>query len=87
MNTASPNISPAVDEKLSWFTRICYGFGDTACNVVAGAMTILTFFYTVASTASPMSLWVSLLNAQILNGANPVLGSCGRAFLSACRLF
>lgn len=32
--------------KLSWFTRISYGLGDTAQNVVWGAMSILTFFYT-----------------------------------------
>jgi len=29
---------------LSVWTRICYGLGDTSCNIAWGAMGILTFF-------------------------------------------
>ena len=29
----------AGNERLSWFTRISYALGDTATNIVAGAMT------------------------------------------------
>ena len=36
----------AATAKLPWITRIAYGLGDTAQNVVWGAMGILTFFYT-----------------------------------------
>ena len=32
---------------LTWGTRISYGLGDTACNVVFGMITaLLTLFYT-----------------------------------------
>lgn len=32
---------------LGWGTRIAYGLGDTACNVVFGMITaLLTLFYT-----------------------------------------
>ena len=30
-------------ERLSWLTRISYGLGDTAQNVVWGAMSILLY--------------------------------------------
>ena len=36
----------AASGKLSWFTRIAYGLGDTAQNIVWGAMSIITLFYT-----------------------------------------
>ena len=36
----------AAGGRLPWMTRIAYGLGDTAQNVVWGAMGILTFFYT-----------------------------------------
>ncbi|MDU7649181.1 MAG: hypothetical protein E7K17_14560 [Klebsiella michiganensis] len=42
-------LSPAAarGDKLSWATRIAYGGGDTACNVVFGMIgTVLTLFYT-----------------------------------------
>ena len=33
--------------KLGWGTRVAYGCGDTACNVVFGMIsTLLTLFYT-----------------------------------------
>ena len=40
------NNAQASSGKLSWTTRVAYGLGDTAQNVVWGAMSILTFFYT-----------------------------------------
>lgn len=38
---------------LSWLTRVAYGLGDTSCNVVWGAMGILTYFYTDYAGVSP----------------------------------
>mgnify|MGYP000196475742 CR=1 FL=1 len=37
------NNAQASSGKLSWTTRVAYGLGDTAQNVVWGAMSILTF--------------------------------------------
>ena len=73
MADMSPNVSPAVDERLSWFTRICYGFGDTACNVVAGAMTILTFFYTDYAGVEPTTVGLVMLLSRCFDGVSDVL--------------
>ena len=73
MSTATQNISPAADERLSWFTRICYGFGDTACNVVAGAMTILTFFYTDYAGVEPTTVGLVLLLSRCFDGISDVI--------------
>lgn len=45
----------AVDnrDKISWGTRVAYGLGDTAQNIVWGAMSILTFFYTDYAGIAP----------------------------------
>ena len=73
MSTAAPGVSPAVDERLSWFTRICYGFGDTACNVVAGAMTILTFFYTDYAGVEPTTVGLVMLLSRCFDGVSDVI--------------
>ncbi|MBQ4405286.1 MAG: MFS transporter [Selenomonadaceae bacterium] len=73
MSTATPNVSPAMDERLSWFTRICYGFGDTACNVVAGAMTILTFFYTDYAGVEPTTVGLVMLLSRCFDGVSDVI--------------
>ncbi|WP_337778222.1 hypothetical protein [Mitsuokella jalaludinii] len=42
---SNPGAAPAESgAHLPWLTRIAYGLGDTAQNVVWGAMGILTFF-------------------------------------------
>ena len=73
MSTATPGVSSAVDERLSWFTRICYGFGDTACNVVAGAMTILTFFYTDYAGVEPTTVGLVMLLSRCFDGVSDVI--------------
>ncbi len=54
-------LSPAAarGDKLSWATRIAYGGGDTACNVVFGMIgTVLTLFIpTMSASASPPLAW------------------------------
>lgn len=37
------NNTQAATGKISWLTRVAYGLGDTAQNIVWGAMSILTF--------------------------------------------
>ena len=73
MSTVAPGVSPAVDERLSWFTRICYGFGDTACDVVAGAMTILTFFYTDYAGVEPTTVGLVMLLSRCFDGVSDVI--------------
>ena len=52
MATTAQTVSQTA-QPLSWFTRVAYGLGDTSCNVVWGAMGILTFFYTDYAGVSP----------------------------------
>ena len=44
---------------LGWGTRIAYGLGDTACNVVFGMITaLLTLFYTITAVFRSLpSVW------------------------------
>ena len=63
----------ADDGRLSWFTRICYGFGDTACNVVAGAMTILTFFYTDYAGVEPTTVGLVMLLSRCFDGVSDII--------------
>ena len=53
--------SNAATEQLSWKTRIAYGLGDTAQNVVWGAMGILTFFYTDYAGIDPAMVGMVML--------------------------
>ena len=56
---AEPNAAAAIDErdKVPWLTRVAYGLGDTAQNIVWGAMSILTFFYTDYAGINPATVW------------------------------
>lgn len=60
-------------EKLSWFTRIAYGLGDTAQNVVWGAMSILTFFYTDYAGISPVTVGLVMLLSRCFDGVSDVV--------------
>ncbi|XOQ26457.1 MAG: hypothetical protein ACFWTM_09015 [Mitsuokella multacida] len=59
-------------DKLSWFTRISYGLGDTAQNVVWGAMSILTFFYTDYAGVDPAVVGVVMLLSRCFDGFSDV---------------
>lgn len=60
--------------KLSWTTRIAYGCGDTACNVVWGSVsTILTLFYTDYVGVSPVTVGLVMLLSRIFDGVSDVV--------------
>ena len=70
-NTAS---SPAgANERLSWGTRISYGLGDTAQNIVWGAMSILTFFYTDYAGIDPAMVGMVMLLSRCFDGASDLI--------------
>ena len=61
--------------KLSWSTRIAYGLGDTAQNVVWGAMSIITLFYTDYVGIDPSVIGMIMLASRIFDGlADVVMG-------------
>lgn len=60
-------------ESLSWLTRISYGFGDTAQNVVWGAMSILTFFYTDYAGVDPAIVGMVMLLSRCFDGISVVI--------------
>ena len=79
------NNAQASSGKLSWTTRVAYGLGDTAQNVVWGAMSILTFFYTDyagidASVVGLVMLLSRCFDGVSPNGVNLDLGFYGLAY-------
>ena len=54
--------------KLSWLTRVAYGLGDTAQNIVWGAMSILTFFYTDYAGIDPAMVGMVMLFLRYHHG-------------------
>lgn len=67
------NIAQASTGKLSWSTRIAYGLGDTAQNVVWGAMSILTFFYTDYAGIDPAVVGLVMLLSRCFDGVSDVI--------------
>ena len=69
---------------LSWKTRVSYGLGDTACNVVYGMIgSLLTIFYTDYVGISAAAIGVIMLISRIFDGCsdvNPDHGSYGWRF-------
>lgn len=59
--------------KLSWLTRIAYGLGDTAQNIVWGAMSILTFFYTDYAGIDPAMVGLVFLISRCFDGFSDVI--------------
>lgn len=59
---------------LTWGTRISYGLGDTACNVVFGMITaLLTLFYTDYCGISVASVGLVMLISRIFDGTSDVI--------------
>lgn len=57
-------------KKISWMTRLAYGGGDAACNIVMGMIsTILTLFYTDYAGINPASVGIIMLVSRFLDGA------------------
>ena len=65
--------TPAVDSRLPWMTRVAYGLGDTAQNVVWGAMGILTFFYTDYAGIDPAMVGMVMLLSRCFDGVSDVI--------------
>lgn len=62
------------NERLSWITRISYGCGDTACNVVYGMIsTVLTLFYTDYVGISPATVGMVMLISRIFDGGSDMV--------------
>lgn len=59
---------------LSWWTRISYGLGDTACNVVMGITTaVLTLFYTDYAGVSVAVVGLAMLISRVFDGTSDVI--------------
>lgn len=63
------SLSNAGNIRLSWWNRLAYGCGDTACNIVCGMINaLLTLFYTdyvgipIATVGLVMLLSLSLIH-------------------------
>ena len=69
------NVAMAIDErdKVPWLTRVAYGLGDTAQNVVWGAMSILTFFYTDYAGINPATVGLVMLLSRCFDGVSDVI--------------
>ena len=70
--TSVQTASPAAP--LSWWTRISYGLGDTACNVVMGITTaVLTLFYTDYAGVSVAVVGLAMLISRVFDGTSDVI--------------
>ena len=59
---------------LGWGTRIAYGLGDTACNVVFGMITaLLTLFYTDYCGIPVVTVGLVMLISRIFDGSSDVI--------------
>ena len=67
------NVAAENSGKLSWLTRIAYGLGDTAQNIVWGAMSILTFFYTDYAGIDPAMVGLVFLISRCFDGFSDVI--------------
>lgn len=67
------NNAQASSRKLSWTTRVAYGLGDTAQNVVWGAMSILTFFYTDYAGIDASVVGLVMLLSRCFDGVSDVI--------------
>ena len=68
-NTTVPNKAADRDKPLSFITRVAYGCGDTACNVVYGMVgTLLTLFYTDYIGINPGVIAIIMLISRVFDG-------------------
>ncbi len=60
--------------KLGWGTRVAYGCGDTACNVVFGMIsTLLTLFYTDYVGINAATVGLVMLLSRIFDGVSDAI--------------
>ncbi len=62
------------DFVVSFREKICYGLGDSACNVVYGlCSTLLTFFYTDYVGVNPLTVGMVFLITRIFDGVSDII--------------
>lgn len=55
-------------------TKIAYGCGDTACNIVYGMIsTLLTLFYTDYAGISPITIGIVMLVSRVFDGSSDLI--------------
>ena len=58
-------------EKIKWSTRVAYGCGDTACNIVFGMIsTLLTLFYTDYVGINAATIGLIMLISRMFDGVS-----------------
>lgn len=61
-------------KKISFGTRVAYGCGDTACNIVYGMIsTLLTLFYTDYAGVSPITIGMVMLISRVFDGSSDLI--------------
>lgn len=64
----------AAADRLSVGTRIAYGCGDTACNIVYGMISsLLTLFYTDYAGISPITVGIVMLVSRVFDGSSDLI--------------
>lgn len=68
-------ISASNPDKLSWGTRLAYGCGDTACNIVMAGMvnSLLTLFYTDYAGVPVATVGLVMLISRFFDGTSDVI--------------
>ena len=74
MQTATTLKNTSDSAPITWGTRISYGLGDTACNIVMGITTaVLTLFYTDYAGVSVATVGLVMLISRIFDGTSDVI--------------
>lgn len=61
-------------KKVTFGTRVAYGCGDTACNIVYGMIsTLLTLFYTDYVGISPITIGIVMLVSRVFDGSSDLI--------------
>lgn len=61
-------------KKITFGTRVAYGCGDTACNIVYGMIsTLLTLFYTDYVGISPVTIGIVMLVSRVFDGSSDLI--------------
>lgn len=68
------NNTSSSESKIPWLVRIAYGLGDTAQNIVWGAMgSVLIFFYTDYAGVNPVVVGSVMLLSRIFDGFSDII--------------
>lgn len=75
MSSAAISNIEAGSQRLSWYTRLAYGCGDTACNIVMAGMvnSLLTLFYTDYANVPIATVGIVMLISRFFDGTSDVV--------------